>query len=152
MILLSGACSSTQAIEETSSASRRQVEAELAFTANYKSIPEEVTREDNVSALAHDMAPLAHDLGYDGSPFLWDEEERHHLPCSARHALLPLLRPIQGRRRLRTRHLPHPPPRRQVRLRPLPHSRDDAILHEHAGGGDTKTVVAELQEALGVEA
>ena len=28
---------------------------------------------------AHDMTPFAHDLGYDGDPFLWDEEERRHL-------------------------------------------------------------------------
>ena len=28
---------------------------------------------------AHDMAPFARDLGYDGQPFLWDEEDRRHL-------------------------------------------------------------------------
>ena len=28
---------------------------------------------------AHDMAPFARDLGYEGPPFLWDEEERRHL-------------------------------------------------------------------------
>ena len=28
---------------------------------------------------AHDMTPFARDLGYDGAPFLWDEEERRHL-------------------------------------------------------------------------
>ena len=28
---------------------------------------------------AHDMAPFARDLGYDGPPFVWDEEERCHL-------------------------------------------------------------------------
>ena len=28
---------------------------------------------------AHDMAPFARDLGYDDSPFIWDEEERRHL-------------------------------------------------------------------------
>ena len=28
---------------------------------------------------AHDMAPFARDLGYDGDPFIWDEEERRHL-------------------------------------------------------------------------
>ena len=28
---------------------------------------------------AHDMAPFARDLGYNGEPFLWDEEERRHL-------------------------------------------------------------------------
>ncbi len=28
---------------------------------------------------AHDMAPFARDLGYEGPPFRWDEEERRHL-------------------------------------------------------------------------
>ncbi len=28
---------------------------------------------------AHDMAPFARHLGYDGQPFTWDEEERRHL-------------------------------------------------------------------------
>ena len=28
---------------------------------------------------AHDMAPFARDLGYDGEPSIWDEEERRHL-------------------------------------------------------------------------
>ena len=28
---------------------------------------------------AHDMAPFARDLGYDGPPFVWDEDERRHL-------------------------------------------------------------------------
>ena len=28
---------------------------------------------------AHDMAPFAQDLGYDGPPFAWNEEERRHL-------------------------------------------------------------------------
>ena len=28
---------------------------------------------------AHDMAPFAGDLGYDGPPFIWNEEERRHL-------------------------------------------------------------------------
>ena len=28
---------------------------------------------------SHDMKPFARDLGYDGSPYIWDEEERRHL-------------------------------------------------------------------------
>ena len=28
---------------------------------------------------AHDMRPFARDLGYDGEPFTWDDEERRHL-------------------------------------------------------------------------
>jgi hypothetical protein len=27
---------------------------------------------------AHDMKPFAQDMGYDGPPFSWDEEERRH--------------------------------------------------------------------------
>ena len=28
---------------------------------------------------AYDMRPFARDLGYDGEPFTWDDEERRHL-------------------------------------------------------------------------
>ena len=28
---------------------------------------------------AYDMRPFARDLGYDGEPFIWDDEERRHL-------------------------------------------------------------------------
>ncbi|MCY4081444.1 MAG: hypothetical protein OXF54_14465 [Caldilineaceae bacterium] len=28
---------------------------------------------------AHEMEPFARDLGYDGPPFIWNDEERHHL-------------------------------------------------------------------------
>ena len=28
---------------------------------------------------AHDMAPFARDLGYDGPPFIWNDEQRRHL-------------------------------------------------------------------------
>ena len=38
------------------------------------------------------MAPFARDLGYDGPPFTWDEEERRHLRGRPRRALLPPLR------------------------------------------------------------
>jgi hypothetical protein len=27
---------------------------------------------------AHDLEPFARDLGYDGSPFMWDEDDRRH--------------------------------------------------------------------------
>ena len=36
---------------------------------------------------ANDMAPFARDLGYDGPPFIWDEEERRHLRARLRRAL-----------------------------------------------------------------
>ena len=32
-----------------------------------------------LSYTSHDMEPCARDLGYDGDPFMWDEEERCHL-------------------------------------------------------------------------
>ena len=38
--------------------------------------------EDHVLRLtytAHDMAPFARDMGYDGPPFIWNAEERRHL-------------------------------------------------------------------------
>lgn len=31
-----------------------------------------------LSYTAHDLAPFARDLGYDGAPFVWDEEDRRH--------------------------------------------------------------------------
>lgn len=31
-----------------------------------------------LSYTAHDLASFARDLGYDGPPFLWDEEDRRH--------------------------------------------------------------------------
>ena len=30
---------------------------------------------------AYDLEPFARDLGYDGPPFVWDEERRHRLRC-----------------------------------------------------------------------
>ncbi|MEK7843400.1 MAG: restriction endonuclease [Pseudomonadota bacterium] len=32
----------------------------------------------HLSYTAHDLAPFAHDLGYDGAPFAWDEDDRRH--------------------------------------------------------------------------
>ena len=32
----------------------------------------------HLSYTAHDLAPFARDLGYDGAPFKWDEEDRRH--------------------------------------------------------------------------
>ena len=39
---------------------------------------------------AHDMAPFARDMGYDGPPFTWDQEERRH-SCARLDALYFLL-------------------------------------------------------------
>jgi hypothetical protein len=38
-----------------------------------------VPRVLELTYTAHDMAPFARDLGYDGPPFTWDEERRAHL-------------------------------------------------------------------------
>ena len=32
----------------------------------------------HLSYTAHDLAPFARDLGYDGAPFAWDENDRRH--------------------------------------------------------------------------
>ena len=32
----------------------------------------------HLSYTAHDLAPFARDLGYDGAPFTWDEDDRRH--------------------------------------------------------------------------
>ena len=77
---------------------------------------------------AHDIAPFARDLGHDGPPFIWNEEERRHLRAPPRRPLLSPLRPLPRRRRLHPRHLPHRPPPRRNRLRPLPHQGHDPRL------------------------
>ena len=43
---------------------------------------------------AHDMAPFARDLGYDGPPFIWNEEERRHLRARLDALYFHLLRPL----------------------------------------------------------
>ena len=42
---------------------------------------EEIVRDHvlRLTYTAHDMAPFARDLGHDGPPFIWNEEERRHL-------------------------------------------------------------------------
>ena len=41
----------------------------------------EIVREHvlKLTYTAHDMAPFARDLGYEGRPFVWDDEDRRHL-------------------------------------------------------------------------
>ena len=70
---------------------------------------------------AHDMAPFARDLGYEGPPFLWDEEERCHLRARLDALYFHLYGLNRGRRGVCAGHLPHRPPARRGRLRPLPH-------------------------------
>lgn len=41
--------------------------------------PDLIRREVlHLSYTAHDLAPFARDLGYDGPPFVWDAEDRRH--------------------------------------------------------------------------
>lgn len=40
-----------------------------------------VPRVLELTYTAHDLAPFARDLGYDGPPFPWDEDRRHRLRC-----------------------------------------------------------------------
>ena len=40
-----------------------------------------VPRVLELTYTAWDLQPFAQDLGYDGSPFVWDEERRHRLKC-----------------------------------------------------------------------
>ena len=79
---------------------------------------------------AHDMAPFARDLGYDGPPFTWDEEERRHLRGRLDALYFHLYGVSTRRRRLHPEHLPHSPPRRRGPVRPLPHPRPHPRLHE----------------------
>ena len=56
--------------------------ASAAYDRNFGSITARDLAQDHVLRLtytADDMAPFARDLGYDGPPFVWDEEERRHL-------------------------------------------------------------------------
>lgn len=40
-----------------------------------------VPRVLELTYTAYDLKPFAQDLGYDGPPFVWDEERRHRLRC-----------------------------------------------------------------------
>ena len=40
-----------------------------------------VPRALELTYTAHDLRGFAQDLGYDGPPFLWDEDRRHRLKC-----------------------------------------------------------------------
>ena len=85
---------------------------------------------------SHDMAPFARDrlrrrLRKASRPAV--QVGRGGAPAPAgppRRPLLPPLRPGQGRRRLRPRHLPHSPPAGRGPVRPLPHPRPHPRLHE----------------------
>ena len=40
-----------------------------------------VPRALELTYTAWDLQPFAQDLGYDGPPFVWDEERRHRIKC-----------------------------------------------------------------------
>ena len=84
---------------------------------------------------AHDMAPLARDLGHDGPPFPWDDEERHHL----RARLDALYFHLYGLSRDDAGYVldTFPIVRREDEksLRPLPHTGHDSGLHERPDSG-----------------
>ncbi len=52
-----------------------QFEHVLGTTRISDFVRDEVLR---LSYTAHDLAPFARDLGYDGAPFVWDEDDRRH--------------------------------------------------------------------------
>ena len=89
------------------------------------------------------MAPFARDLGYDGPPFTWNEEERRHLRARLDALYFHLYRLSRADRRLHPRHLPHRPPPRQSRLRPLTRTKDMVLAYYNAlAAGDTDVDVA----------
>ena len=45
---------------------------------------------------AHDLAPLAKDCGYDGPPFLWDDERRFEIRCELDAAFFHLYLPADN--------------------------------------------------------
>ena len=46
---------------------------------NFQSLADFIRGEVlRLSYTAHDLAPFARDLGYDGAPFVWDEDDRRH--------------------------------------------------------------------------
>ena len=69
---------------------------------------------------AWDLEPFARDVGYDGPPFRWDPTPRA-TALRARRRVLPPLRPLARRHRLRHGHLPDRPQERREGSRRVPH-------------------------------
>ena len=63
-------------LEQIAVISRTNYNQQFGATTAHALILDHVLR---LTYTSHDMAPFARDLGYDGSPFTWDEEERRHL-------------------------------------------------------------------------
>ena len=58
---------------------------------------------------ANDMIPFARDLGYDGPPFIWDEEERRHLKARLDALYFHLYGTLSRRRGVRAQHVSNSP-------------------------------------------
>ena len=83
---------------------------------------------------AHDMAPFARDLGYDGPPFVWNEEERRHLRARLDALYFHLYGLDREDADVCAEHLSDQSSRRQKAIRSLPHPRLDPGLYERPGG------------------
>ena len=73
---LQGASMSLTSLEQLPVIAPAAYDRSLGETTAHDLVRDHVLR---LTYTAHDMAPFARDLGYDGEPFLWDEEERRHL-------------------------------------------------------------------------
>ena len=84
---------------------------------------------------AHDMRPFARDLGYDGEPFTWDDEERRHLRARLDALYFHLYGLSRDDARIRHGHVPDSASPGRVGVRQLPDSGHDTGLHERAVSG-----------------
>ena len=92
---------------------------------------------------AHDMAPFARDLGYEGPPFAWDEEERRHLRARLDALYFLLYGLCQRRRRIRVGHVPHSPQGRRGTQFGRYRTKDLILAYMNAlAAGDAESAVA----------
>ena len=63
-------------VEQLPVIASREYEREFGDTTAREIVRDHVLR---LTYTAHDMRPFARDLGYNGEPFTWDDEERRHL-------------------------------------------------------------------------
>ena len=90
---------------------------------------------------AHDMAPFARDLGYDGPPLYMEQRGASSPAGPPRRAVLPPLRFDPGRSRLRVGHLPDSPPEDEAAFGRY-RTRDLILAYMNAlAAGDTETQV-----------
>ena len=72
----SSAIDATCAVEQLPVIAPKDYDRQFGSTTARDLIRDHVLR---LTYTAHDMAPFARDLGYDGAPYTWDDEERRHL-------------------------------------------------------------------------